>query len=435
LQDTKEPTLPELADRLRKAEDRLLELEDKPEEEEEKAEVEPKPKAWYEKISLAGYAQFRYNEILDMEPGSAPAHHVGDSSVGEDQSFLIRRARLIFSGDISDHIFVYFQPDFASNVPGSPDSNQFTQIRDWYADIHFDEAKEYRIRVGQSKVPYGWENLQSSRDRLPLDRNDAFNSGTKNERDLGAFFYWTPEPAQEFFKRLSDEGLKPSGNYGVFGLGVYNGQGGSLREQNDNLHVVSRLAVPVTFEGGQMMEFGIQGYTGNYTVLSSPISPLGRGGTVRPLGTLETGNESGIRDDRFGGTFVCYPQPLGFQTEWTVGRGPSLNNAQTAVIDRALHGGYMMVIYRHQTDCYGDFWPFIRWAYYEGGYKSERNAPYSEIDEWELGLEWQINKNLEIVTMYTITDRTNTDAMGSRNTLSYEQFEGELLRCQLQVRF
>lgn len=431
-----EATLPELAERLRQTEQRLQDLIDQQAAAGEvKQEEPPKSKAWYEKIGLTGYAQFRYNKLLSFEPGSAPAHHTGDSSVGEDESFIIRRARLVLAGDISDHIYVYFQPDFASSVPGSPDSNQFAQIRDWYADIHFDDAKEYRVRVGQSKVPYGWENLQSSRDRLPLDRNDAFNSAVKNERDLGAFFYWTPEPAQDFFSRVSDEGLKPSGNYGVLGIGIYNGQGGSLREQNDNVHFVSRLTLPITFDNGQMMELGLQGYTGNYAVLSSAISPLGRGPAVRPIGTLETGNESGIRDDRFGGSFIYYPQPFGFQTEWTVGRGPSLNEAQTAVIDRALYGGYVMAIYRHQTESWGDFWPFARWVYYEGGYKSERNAPYSRIDEWELGLEWQMTKNLEFVTMYTITDRTNTQAMSSRDTLSYRQYEGDLLRMQLQVRF
>src|SRR5690606_29723153 len=150
-----------------------------------------------------------------------------------------------------------------------------------------------------------------------------------NERDLGAFFYWTPKPAQEFFDRTLDENLKGSGNYGVFGFGVYNGQGGSLREQNDSLHIVSRLTLPITFAGGQMMELGIQGYTGKYTVLSAPISPLGTGPAIRPLNTLETGGSDGILDNRLGWSLIYYPQPLGFQAEWTIGRGPSLNDEQT----------------------------------------------------------------------------------------------------------
>lgn len=34
----------------------------------------------------------------------------------------------------------------------------------------------------------GFENLQSSQNRLPLDRNDGLNSAVSNERDLGVFF-------------------------------------------------------------------------------------------------------------------------------------------------------------------------------------------------------------------------------------------------------
>jgi len=42
-------------------------------------------------------------------------------------------------------------------------------------------------------------------------------------------------------------------------------------------------------------------------------------------------------------------------------------------------------------------------------------------------------KSLELVTMYTLTDRTNTTALSAANTRSYQQFEGQLVRCQLQV--
>ncbi|MEZ5949741.1 MAG: porin [Planctomycetaceae bacterium] len=59
------------------------------------------------------------------------------------------------------------------------------QIRDLYSDLYLDDDKVNRFRVGQSKVPHGWENLQSSQNRLPLDRDDGFNSAVKNERDLG----------------------------------------------------------------------------------------------------------------------------------------------------------------------------------------------------------------------------------------------------------
>ncbi len=283
---------------------------------EEKPE-KPKEKAWYEKLRWRGYTQVRINDVAHLEDGSAPAQYVGDSSVGDNQGFLIRRARLILQGDVSDHVGVYLQPDFAVAPPGSPDANQFVQVRDWYADIYIDKTKVNRLRVGQSKIPFGWENLQSSSQRLPLDRADSLNSAARNERDLGVFYYWTPEPAQKFFDEVNEQGLKGSNNYGVFGIGFYNGQGGSFREQNDNLHFISRLTIPMTLGSGQHMEMAVQGYTGRYVVLSSAISPLGVGAAVRPTGTLETGDESGIRDERIAGTFVYYPQPGAFKQNGT----------------------------------------------------------------------------------------------------------------------
>lgn len=413
-------------ERLSKIEERLQKEADAAKK--KKEEDAKKDKKWFEKYTIRGYAQFRVNDVIDSD-GPAKAHYVGDSSIGDNQSFLIRRARLILSGDVSEHLSLYFQPDFVVTPPGSPDANQFAQIRDLYADVYLDDQKEFRFRVGQSKVPYGWENMQSSSNRLPLDRNDALNSAVRNERDLGVFAYWTPVEVQDIFKYIQDEGLKGSGNYGMVGFGVYNGQGGSLREQNDDLHAVARVTYPFWLNDSQLVEVGMQGYTGQYTVLTSPISPIGVGAPTAPAN-----NPSGITDERLAWTFVYYPQPIGFQSEWTIGRGPSLNEAQSEIGDAALYGGYVMAMYRQKLEK-GELIPFARWNYYQGGYKSERNAPYAQIEEWELGTEWQFSKSLEFVAMYTITDRTNTRAIGIANTRSYEQFEGQLLRFQVQVNF
>jgi hypothetical protein len=394
-----------------------------------------KEKKWYEKVGIRGYAQVRINAVTDQEPTGAPAQYVGDRSIGDRQNFLIRRARLIFFGDVSDHLYIYLQPDFASNVPGSTDANQFAQIRDWYGDVYLTTDKVHRIRVGSSKVPYGWENMQSSSNRLPLDRGDALNSAVRNERDLGVFYYWTPSFAQDFFKDVMDMGLKGSGNYGMFAFGAYNGQGGSFQEQNDNMHIVTRMTLPFVFENDQRAEFAMQAYTGLYTVLSSPIRPLGVGPAVRPAGTVETGNVTGIRDERIAWTGVWYPQPLGFQAEWNIGRGPALNAAQTAVEERSLTGGYLQTMYKYDTACWGTFFPFLRYNHFRGGYKPERNAPFSRIDEWELGTEWQLSPQVEFTGGYTFTDRTNTTALANPGDVSYRQFNGQIMRFQFQMNY
>ncbi len=399
----------------------------------EKTKEEKKKKNWFDKMSITGYAQFRFNQTTHTEDGSAPATHAGDSSVGDNQNFLIRRARLVLASNVSDNLFVYLQPDFASTPTGSPDAILFAQIRDWYGDIYLDKEKVNRLRVGQSKVPYGWENLQSSSRRLTLDRNDALNSAVRNERDLGIFYYWTPKEVQETFLEIQEKGLKGSGNYGAFGIGVYNGQGGSFREQNDGVHLVSRFTWPFKLASGQIVEFAMQGYTGDFVVLGSAISPLGVGPAAVPLGTRDTGGRQGLTDQRLAWTAVYYPQPFGVQVEWTVGRGPSLNANQTAVEVQNLSGGYAMIMYQIEN-CHGTWTPFSRYSFFDGGYKSATNSPQSYISEFEIGLEWEPRPDMRLNTMYTFTDRTSLQAL-SGGQRSYDQFEGQLWRTQLQINY
>jgi hypothetical protein len=407
----------------------------KADEAKKKEEDAKKPKKWFEKMNIRGYTQFRYNEVIGHDKAGAGPQLVGDGSVGDDRNFLIRRLRVILYGDISDHLYLYFQPDFAVTPPGSTDNTMFAQVRDIYADVYVDKEKEYRFRVGQSKVPFGWENLQSSQNRLALDRNDAINSLVRNERDLGVFFYYTPKPAQEFFKRVVDDGLKGSGNYGIFGVGVYNGQGGSLLEQNENLHVVARMTVPHVFENGQAVEASIQGVAGRYSVTSAPIRALGAGPSIRPAGTIENNGKAGIDEHRFGITGVLYPQPFGLQAEWNFGRGPGLNDAQDRVIERGLEGGFVQAMYKFDTCQHGTLFPFVKWNHFKGGYRSERNAPFVDINELEMGLEWQFTKELELTTMFTLTDRTNTGATDRAGFVNYRQFEGSLFRMQFQYNY
>lgn len=406
-----------------KASEKESAKEKKPEKKEEKK------KSWYEKLSLRGYAQVRINHIADLRDGSFPAQLPGDASVANNQTFLIRRARLIVSGDVNEHLGVYLQPEFAARIQGAADSNDYAQIRDWYGDLYLDTSKVHRLRVGQSKMPYGWENLQSSSNRIPLDRSDSLNTALRNERDLGVIYYWTPQYAQDFFKFAIDEGLKGSGNYGVFGIGFYNGQGGSFSEQNDNAHLVTRLTLPGIMSNGQRYELSVQAYTGNYVVLTTPISPLGSGSLVSPSSPT-----NGVLDQRIAWTAVYYPQPFGFQSEWNVGRGPALNEAQTAIEERAVQGGYAQIMYQVKNH-FGTWFPFMRYNYYQGGYKWERNAPWSQISDWELGTEWQIKPSAELTAMMTWADRTNTTARSSVDSLSYGQFEGILARFQFQFSY
>lgn len=363
----------------------------------------PARERWYEKISIRGYTQFRYNHAIDNDL----LRIQGDRSIAGNDEFFIRRARLIISGQPHERVFFYFQPSFEGLIGGL---EQAGVVRDIYADLFLTQNKEWRIRAGLSKVPYGFENMQSSQNRLALDRNDALNSGTPTERDLGLYLYYTPTSVRERFKRLVDSGLKGSGDYGMLGIGVYNGQGINIRDRNKDKHIVFHAMYPYEFPNGQIVQVGMGAYTGQYNVSTASVvpSPIPASGLATVPRVTNNGN---YLDERLAFHFVLFPQPFGIQAEYTFGRGPQLNAARTDVELGSLRGGYVQVFYKYQCDTYcQNIIPFVRVQEYYGGRKSEPNAPRNTVREWELGLEYQLNRAMEFTVMYTWSQRTSPDS-------------------------
>jgi hypothetical protein len=479
------------------------------------ASVAPAPQHWYERLSLRGYTQMRYNDILSGTNYNDISSYA-DRFVGPRQNFGIRRARIILSGDVSDHLYLYFQLDAASQPTGTFGTNftsvnpvnpyqtaifnyynpgvplaygnqwgtyaratgNFAQIRDLYADIYFDKDKEFRARPGYQKIPYGFTNLQSSQNRLTLDRPDALNSGLPDERDLGLMFYYTPKEMRHLFRDLVKNNLKGSGDYGMVGFGIYNGQGLNLAELNKGVHIVGRFTYPYVFENGQVVEASLQGYTGRFVPYTSAIRPslgmatnwAGLVPNIWPYNGFNTntaglapyvdgpgwnnlGNYNlgfyppltgaaawtpavanggqGIQDSRVAASLIVYPQPFGIQSEWTYGVGPQLNETQTAINARRLNGGYVLVNYKYEDKDFGlgTFFPFVQYEYYQGGLKAVSNTPVDRVNDWHAGLEWQPLPEVELTAEYQHMNRTNTGAA------PYRQFQADLLRAQLQWNY
>ena len=374
---------------------------------------------WYEKISIRGYTQMRYNYVTDDKK----LLDDNDSSVGNNKGFLLRRARLIISGDLHERVSLYFQTDFgqSTGATGTTLNNQnFAQIRDLYADVFLTKDKEWRVRGGISKVPFGFENLQSSQQRLALDRTDAINSGAPNERDIGFFLYYTPTETRKVFRSLIDKGLKGSGDYGIVGIGVYNGQSLNVSEANDDKHVVLHGTYPFELPYGQILQVGVDAYRGTFNVTPGAVAPLAGGAAVNPA--LE--NNGNIRDERIGTHFVLYPQPFGLQAEWNWGRGPELNAARTRIEEGSLQGGYVQAMYK-----WDNIMPYIRWQQYYGGKKNRINSPFNVVRETEVGVEYQINKALELTVAYAWMKRTDPQ------TAPYAIHDGQVVRFQLQWNY
>lgn len=371
------------------------------------------PKKWYDSFAIRGYTQIRYNRLLETNENLGCEQC--DKSWGKDGGFFMRRMRIILYGQINKNVYFYIQPDFASSP--SSDRLHFAQLRDAYFDVGLGKNNEFRFRIGQSKVPYGFENLQSSQNRIPLDRNDALNSAVSNERDIGVFFYWAPDAKRKLFSRLVSEGYKGSGDYGVFAFGAFNGQTANSLELNNEPHVVSRFSYPFEFKN-QIFELGVQAYTGKWVM---PKSNLTAG--------VKTNADLNYLDQRVAGTFVLYPKPFGIQTEYTIGKGPEFNKLTDSIEVSPLFGGYITLSYMAKFG-QQNLIPFVRYQYYDGGKKHERDARSYTVAEMEIGCEWQVNKNFELVVNYTISNRRYEDFARQEN---YQR--GSLLRIQAQVNF
>ncbi len=377
------------------------------------AKAPKEPQKWYESFSIRGYMQIRYNRLLETNPKVKCEQC--DRSIGEGGGFAIRRGRIILSGNLTKNIYFYTQPDFGS-VTGT--TQNIFQLRDAYIDIGFDKKNEFRLRVGQSKIPFGFENLQSSQNRLPLDRNDGLNSPLSNERDMGALFYWAPKSRRDKFASFIRDNLKGSGDYGVFGFGLYNGQTANRAEQNNGLHAVARLSYPFK-AGNQIIEPGIQAYTGKY-VLTADLRTTG----------VKAANNFEFKDQRVAASFVLYPKPFGIQTEYNWGKGPQYNPSKDSVETKNLSGGYITVTYKAALKNGMVLFPYSRLQRYNGGKKHELDARSYNVREVETGVEWQVNKNFEFTAAYVITSRRFEDSK-ARNNLQ----NGNYMRLQAQLNF
>ena len=369
----------------------------------------PAPKPWYEKLSLRGYAQIRYNRLLETNKQLVCAQC--DRSIGNNGGLFLRRGRLVISGDVHPRVYVYVQPDYGSDAAGAL---HYLQIRDAYFDVSLDTQKEHRVRIGQSKVPFGFENLQSSQNRLPLDRHDGMNSAVPNERDMGVFYYWASTTARQRFKILTDSGYKGSGDYGVVGVGVMNGQTANRPEANNSLHKVARLSYPWRLPNGQFVEAGVSGYSGRF---------------VLPAKSSGVQSQPEYTDERVALSLVWYAQPFGVVAEYNWGKGPEFQAASRSIDERSLAGGFVQTMYRWRT--HGQvIQPFARLQSYHGGKKVEQDARRYEVHEIEAGVEWLPIANFELTAQYTMSNRVFEDAA----TIGTRQ-KGNFLRLQAQINY
>lgn len=383
---------------------------------------------WYERLRHYGYGMLRYNQLGNPN-GQVRTYHdasVGDASNGAQPGFFYRRIRWVVTGQVSEHVGIFFQPDLASNISGNTHA---LSMRDAWGEWYFDKDKEYRFRAGLQRVPASWDNWQASRQRMAIDRADATNSGASSERDLGVSFQWSPKFAQQRWKHMIDY-LYGAGDWGMVNITVYNGQGLNAQETNKDKHVGIRLAYPFELPGGRLFEVGMNAYRGQFSVnRGTPAA-----GTTL-WSTFDAGHTSGKYLDERLNFFIYYPpQPWGFLAEYVVGRGPERDPVTGVIQEQSLYGGYVQGHYSWQYSDTGLANFYVRYQAYNGGLKFQTGAPSNNMQETEIGIAWMPDPQWEITTAYTFTERRNAfQTTPGTATTPGRQFDayGNLIRLQL----
>jgi hypothetical protein len=388
---------------------------------------------WYERIRINGYTQFRYAAGATDSKFSIP---LGDGNAGSQaRELYFRRIRLVFQGQISERLAFFLQGAFEGD---QGTQNMFNkEIIDAYADYYLTKDKVHRLRFGQHRVPNSFDTYRSSTNRQELDRHESIQSGAPGERDLGIAYYWSPKIAQERFAQLAAYHNGP-GDYGVFGIMVYNGQGRNKAEMNGDKHVGVRLAYPFELPNGRLLETGVMAFRGIYSVtgtttgtnptLGGPISNA----AAKCQSALNKESGCDINDERITAYIWTPPQPWGLLAEGTVGRNAKRNALNNTIGESSLRGGYVQGYYTWRYSDVGMLTPYVRYGEYYGGIKSISGAPDGQSRTWNFGLVWEPDTHWRFVTELMLKDGLNERLVRNQ---AQDAFDASLLRFQAQWFF
>lgn len=375
---------------------------------------------WYERIRINGYVQTRValgatTDKFDIS--------LGDRFGAQNpREFYMRRVRMVFQGQISERLAFFLQGAFE----GTQQALSAAEFIDAYADYYLTKDRVHRLRFGLHRVPNAFDTYRSSTNRQELDRHESIQSGAPGERDLGIAYYWSPKTAQERFSQLAAYHNGP-GDYGVFGIMVYNGQARNRPELNGDKHVGLRLAYPFELPNGRLLETGIMAYRGIFSVTGAGAPTSTAAARCRDSLNKEGGCD--VNDERVTAYFWTPPQPWGLLAEGTIGRGPKRNPANNFIEESSLYGGYVQGYYTWRYSDVGMLTPYVRWGEYYGGFKSLSGAPDGQSRTWNFGLVWEPDTHWRFTTELMLKDGANSTLVANR---LQDTFDGSLVRFQAQ---
>ncbi|HTH46566.1 MAG TPA: porin [Candidatus Limnocylindria bacterium] len=347
--------------------------------------------------------------------------YFNDGGVNNNDSFVLRRARLIAEGTFYKSFEYQFVPEFGGSSPSILDANVSYKYDSWL-----------QVKAGKFKSPVGLEQLQSDANMLFIER--AFPSQLTPNRDLGV--------------QVSGDVLDGRLSYAA---GVFNGAGdgrnGGNSDIDDEKEFAGRLfAQPFINSNNQWLKglgFGIGGSIGNEEGVD--LTPNNTGFSTDGQQKWFT-YKSGIIADgnhwRLSPQAYYYAGPFGLLAEYAISDQQlrSGTNAATFKFDEIDNTGWQVAgsyVITGETPSYKGVTPRHNLNFSEGTWGAlELVARYSELGidpnafptfadatanprrahAYSVGINYYPNNIFRASIQYTLTDFDGGSGTGNKHS-------------------
>ncbi len=246
-----------------------------------KATAPAKP-SWVDKLKVSGYGQIRFedgNNDPDVGSQTVPTK---DTSFSK---FTLRRIRPRIEGQVNE------RAGFAVELDATEGGVVLTDAFGFYK---LDHDGDFTLYTGQRNVPFGLDTPRSDSNRPTFEKIEILRRMIPNDRDLGAWVQYSPTEKKDLFNTMKSK-FGTEGDYGMFTVGVFNGQGRDTAEANINKTVSARFAYPFMI-GDRYAEVGASMFNGMFTTSTKEFP-----------------------DKLHGLHAILPPQPFGVEGEWYTG--------------------------------------------------------------------------------------------------------------------
>lgn len=306
------------------------------------------------KLTLFGYAQTQF----DMTKTGPETKN----------SFTMTRVILMANAELTRKLSFFLMIDAASTQASK-------HLHEYYAQYAF--MPEFKVRVGQFKTPYTLENIISP----TLLGTVNLNEGTRYMAGIAGDPLYGNYVGRDLGAMVTGDAIKArDGHYYLnYSLGLFNGAGMNLRDNNNHKDVAAMINILPTK---------------NITLSGSFIIGKGNAQVNDMFGTIVEGADY-TRNRWSVGAEVNY-KPLKLRTEYMQGRNGDINN-------RAFYAELWCRLFRN-------FDVVLDYDYLNKNTSMSKEArdalpAWTRTNNYMVGLQYWVYKACRISTQYIFSDR------------------------------